>query len=138
MPDLSVEVRGHEIVVTKPSQGLKVTYRKLGRSPMLMADDLIRKDLHNDEQILSNPRGGGAFRGSGASTSLLPPGGLGSPIRPCTHKSSLVSSGWSCPLCPQKRTFVSALSMSALCQQRTRALRACTSTATVILFERAR
>ena len=39
MPDLSVEVRGHEIVVTKPSQGLQVTYRKLGRSPMLMADD---------------------------------------------------------------------------------------------------
>ena len=24
MPDLSVEVRGHEIVVTKPSQGLQV------------------------------------------------------------------------------------------------------------------
>ena len=49
MPDLAVEVRGHEIVVKKPSQGLQVTYRKLGRSPMLMADDLIRKDLHNDE-----------------------------------------------------------------------------------------
>ena len=49
MPDLSVEVRGHEIVVTKPSQGLKVTYRKLGRSPMLMADDLIRNNLDNDD-----------------------------------------------------------------------------------------
>ena len=45
MPDLSVEVRGHEIVVTKPSQGLQVTYRKLGRSPMLMADDLMRNNL---------------------------------------------------------------------------------------------
>ena len=50
MPDLSVEVRGHEIVVTKPSQGLQVTYRKLGRSPMLMADDLMRKsNIDNDE-----------------------------------------------------------------------------------------
>ena len=49
MPDLSVEVRGHEIVVTKPSQGLQVTYRKLGRSPMLMCDDLMRGNLHNDE-----------------------------------------------------------------------------------------
>ena len=49
MPDLSVEVRGHEIVVTKPSQGLQVTYRKLGRSPMLMADDLMRNNLDKDE-----------------------------------------------------------------------------------------
>jgi hypothetical protein len=49
MPDLSVEVRGHEIVVKKPSQGLQVTYRKLGRSPMLMADDLMRKNLDNDD-----------------------------------------------------------------------------------------
>ena len=39
MPDLSVEVRGHEIIVTKPSQGLEVKYRKLGRSPMLISDD---------------------------------------------------------------------------------------------------
>ena len=49
MPDLSVEVRGHEIVVTKPSQGLQVTYRKLGRSPMLMGDDLMRNNLDKDE-----------------------------------------------------------------------------------------
>ena len=39
--------------------------------------------------------------------------------RPCAHKSSLISSGWPCPLSPQKRTFVSALSMSALCQKQT-------------------
>ena len=26
-----------------------MTYRKLGRSPMLMADDLIRNNLDNDE-----------------------------------------------------------------------------------------
>jgi len=50
MHDLAVEVRGHEIVITKPSQGLQVTYRKLGRSPMLMADDLMnRSKLGNDE-----------------------------------------------------------------------------------------
>ena len=49
MTDLAVEVRGHEIVVTKPSQGLQVTYRKLGRSPMLMADDLMRNNPNSDE-----------------------------------------------------------------------------------------
>ena len=36
MTDLSVEVRGHGIIITKPSQGLAVRYRKLGRSPMLI------------------------------------------------------------------------------------------------------
>ena len=30
--------------LTKPSRGLQVTYRKLGRSPMLMADDLVRNN----------------------------------------------------------------------------------------------
>ena len=49
MTDLSVEVRGHEIVVKKPSQGLQVTYRKLGRSSMLMADDLMRNNPDSDE-----------------------------------------------------------------------------------------
>ena len=34
---------------------------------------------------------------------------------PCTHKSRLVSGGWSMSALPQKRTFVSAVSMSALC-----------------------
>ena len=49
MPDLSVEVRGHEIIVTKPSQGLAVRYRKLGKSPMLMSDDLMRNNPDSDE-----------------------------------------------------------------------------------------
>ena len=49
MPDLSIEVRGHEIVVKRPSQGLQVTYRTLGRSPMLMADDLMRDNPDSDE-----------------------------------------------------------------------------------------
>ena len=38
------------------------------------------------------------------------------PLRACTHKSTLASSGWSMSALPQKQTFVSALSMSALCQ----------------------
>jgi hypothetical protein len=39
--------------------------------------------------------------------------------RSCTHKSRLVSSGWSLSALPQKRTFISALSMSALCHKPT-------------------
>src|SRR5262245_17161405 len=35
MPDLSVEVRDQDIIVTKPSQGLAVTYRRAG--PMMVA-----------------------------------------------------------------------------------------------------
>ena len=35
------------------------------------------------------------------------------------YKSSLVSAVGHCPLCSQKRTFLSALSMSALCHKRT-------------------
>ena len=49
MPDLTVEVRDREIVVTKPSQGLKVSYRKLGKSPMLVSDDMMRRNPDNDE-----------------------------------------------------------------------------------------
>ena len=40
-------------------------------------------------------------------------------VGPCTDKSRLVGSGWSMSACPQKQTFVSALSMSALCHKRT-------------------
>ena len=32
MPIFLWEVRGHEIVVTEPSQGFQVTYREAGRS----------------------------------------------------------------------------------------------------------
>jgi hypothetical protein len=39
--------------------------------------------------------------------------------RPCTHKSRLVSSGWSMSALPPKAEFVSALSTSALCHKRT-------------------
>jgi hypothetical protein len=49
MPDLSVSVLGHDIVVTKPESGLSVTYRKLGYSPMLIALDPIRGDPNPDQ-----------------------------------------------------------------------------------------
>ena len=49
MRDLTVEVRDREIVVTKPSQGLKVSYRKLGKSPMLVSDDTMRRNPDIDE-----------------------------------------------------------------------------------------
>jgi hypothetical protein len=42
MPDLSVEVRGQDIIVTKPSQGLAVTYRREG--PMMVSFDLLGSD----------------------------------------------------------------------------------------------
>jgi len=42
MPDLSVAVDRHEIVVSKPSAGLSVTYRREGR--VLVADDPMRTD----------------------------------------------------------------------------------------------
>jgi hypothetical protein len=47
MPDLSVKVRGHEIVVSKLSGGLSVTYRREGS--VLVADDLMRSDPSPEE-----------------------------------------------------------------------------------------
>ena len=44
MPDLSVEVRDRQIVVTKPSQGLSVTYLRDAYSPLLVALDPMRDD----------------------------------------------------------------------------------------------
>ena len=49
MPDLSVSVHGHDIVVAQPNSGLSVTYRKLGYSPMLMALDSMRGDLEPEK-----------------------------------------------------------------------------------------
>ena len=45
------------------------------------------------------------------SEPLTPP-----PTRACTHKSRWQTAVGQCPLSPQKRTFVSSLGMSALCQ----------------------
>ena len=48
MTDLSVEVRGLEITVTKPETGHTVTYRKEPDAPLLAAIDPMRDDPDKD------------------------------------------------------------------------------------------
>ena len=47
MPDFSVTVDRHNIVVSKPSAGLSVTYRK--RERVLVAPELWPMDLSDEE-----------------------------------------------------------------------------------------
>ncbi len=47
MRDLSVEVDNQDIVVTNPSSGLSVTYRREGR--VLVALEPMRNDPHGEE-----------------------------------------------------------------------------------------
>jgi hypothetical protein len=47
MPDLSVDVDRNDIVVSKPSSGLSVTYRRTGR--VLVALDSMRNDPKGEE-----------------------------------------------------------------------------------------
>jgi hypothetical protein len=47
MPDLTVEVCDRDIVVSKPSAGLSMTYRRTGR--VLVALDPLRNDPNKDE-----------------------------------------------------------------------------------------
>jgi hypothetical protein len=47
MPDLSVDVSRNDIVVSKPSSGLSVTYRRTGR--VLVALDSMRNDPKGEE-----------------------------------------------------------------------------------------
>ena len=49
MPDLSVAVDRNDIVVSKPSAGFSVTYRREGR--MLATDNRMRNDPSGDELI---------------------------------------------------------------------------------------
>ena len=49
MPDLSVKVDRHDIVVSRPSVGLSVTYRKQGR--ILEAVEPIRIDPSAEQLI---------------------------------------------------------------------------------------
>jgi len=49
MPDLSVVVDRNDIVVSKPSAGFSVTYRREGR--MLATDNRMRNDPSGDELI---------------------------------------------------------------------------------------
>ena len=47
MPDLSVDVNRNDIVVSKASSGLSVTYRRTGR--VLIALDSMRRDPKGEE-----------------------------------------------------------------------------------------
>jgi hypothetical protein len=49
MPDLSVNVNRNDIVVSKPSSGWSVTYRRSGR--VLVALDSMRNDPKGEELI---------------------------------------------------------------------------------------
>ena len=49
MPDLSVNVNRNDIMVSKPSSGLSVTYRRTGR--VLVALDSMRNDPKGEELI---------------------------------------------------------------------------------------
>ena len=49
MPDPSVDVDRNDIVISKPSSGLSVTYRRSGR--VLVALDSMRKDPKGEELI---------------------------------------------------------------------------------------
>ena len=51
MPELSVKVEHHDIIVSKPSSHFAVSYRRQGRT--LVADDVMRKaDFSAEELIL--------------------------------------------------------------------------------------
>ena len=50
MPDLSVKVDRHEIVVSKLSADFSVTYRREGRT--LVADDVMRKADPSAEELI--------------------------------------------------------------------------------------
>lgn len=49
MTDLSIEVRGRDIVVLKARSRLSVTYRRLPDEPLLVAVDLMRRDPDAEE-----------------------------------------------------------------------------------------
>ena len=49
MSDLSVDVNRNDIMVSKPSSGLSVTYRRTGR--VLVALDSMRNDPKGEELI---------------------------------------------------------------------------------------
>jgi hypothetical protein len=49
MPDLSVQVQDRDIIISQPSVGWSVRYRKLSFSPMLIALDDLRRDPGPEE-----------------------------------------------------------------------------------------
>jgi hypothetical protein len=63
----------------------------------------------------------GSWRASASGSKTAPPTFVTPTdyqLRACSHKSRLVSSGWSLSVLPQKRTFVSVGGMSEKCHQR--------------------
>ena len=59
MPDLSVDVDRNDIVVSKPSSGLSVTYRRTGR--VLVALDSMRNDPKGEKLRFFVPAWNAAF-----------------------------------------------------------------------------
>ena len=57
MPDLSIEVRDRDIVISKPSAGLTMTYRRVGDAPFLEALDPIRDKLNSEDLLSSSAHG---------------------------------------------------------------------------------
>ena len=51
MPDILVKVRDRDIVISKPSAGLTMSYRRVGDAPFLEALDPIRDKLDSEELI---------------------------------------------------------------------------------------
>jgi len=49
MPDLQVQIRDRDIIVSKPSLGFSMTYRKAPNGPMLEALDPIRGKVGKEE-----------------------------------------------------------------------------------------
>ena len=51
MTKLSVEVRGHDIIISSPETGHSVTYRRVHHEPMLVALDSMRDDPHTENEF---------------------------------------------------------------------------------------
>jgi len=51
MDNLSVEIRDLDIIITTPSNGQSVTYRKDRLAPMLVALDSMNRSLNDDRLV---------------------------------------------------------------------------------------
>jgi len=69
MSDLSVNVNRNDIVISKPSSGLSVTYRRTGRVLVALdsrGTDLPCSSVERLAQLIKTPRGGGVGNHLGA------------------------------------------------------------------------
>jgi len=71
MPDLCVEVRDRDIIVSAPYSGLSITYRKDRFAPMLEALDHMRGGLSDEELEFLVEAWKAAFRKAKALTRLV-------------------------------------------------------------------